>query len=69
MYLNRSRSKNKSAVVLRPQLEPAVQLLDQCAPVGQPGQVVVQGHVAEPVLGVEPGVQLDQHGGDRLRGR
>ncbi len=45
-----------------------LQLPEQGAAVGQPGQVVVEGDVLGPFLGVDAGLELDQHGGDRLQG-
>ncbi len=45
-----------------------LQLPEEGAAVGQPGQVVVEGDVLGPLLGVDAGLELDEHGGDGLQG-
>ena len=67
MTLKRSRSKKRMAVVaVGGQAD--LQLPEQGAAVGQPGQVVVEGDVLGPLLGVDARLELDEHGGDRLQG-
>ena len=45
-----------------------LQLAEQGAPVGKAGQVVVECDVLGPLLGVDPRLELDEHGGDGLQG-
>ena len=48
--------------------QPVLQLAQQGPAVGQPGQVVVEGVVLGPLLGVDARLELDEHRGDGLEG-